>query len=376
MITYGKCVMMKKMKFVDAHDKGILIHGRTDLTQELIPMFWTGAGVEFITDSSCVELVFEADYAVREHWIRVTMDDATFIRMPLNKGRQRISLYMGMPEGAPKRIRFYKENQSTELDPSAILLFAGIYCDGELYPIEPRKRKLEVIGDSVSSGEGLMGPSTLIGGLSACFSTENHYVLEMCRRLGADFRIMSQSGWGAAYGWNNMPSLAMPLYYREICSVRGSECFRRYGGEKENCFENWKPDVILVHLGNNDAFAMNEPAYTDPDTGKTYRMCFGEDGKVSGKSAEDITGAVYGFLKLLRECNPNSRLVWIYGMFGTELEEAIRSGVDRFNEEKNDAEYIRIPSAAPEDYGSNNHPGQPAHLKLGEFLADRLERLF
>ena len=68
---------MSELEFIDAHDERILIHCRTDMKQEIIPIFWTGAGAEFITDSSTVSLIFETDFEIREQWIRVTMDDVT-----------------------------------------------------------------------------------------------------------------------------------------------------------------------------------------------------------------------------------------------------------------------------------------------------------
>ena len=156
--------------------------------------------------------------------------------------------------------------------------------------------------------------------------------------------------------------------------------------EKQNDFESYKPDIIVVHLGNNDVFAMKEDSYIDPQTGHEYRMNADADGRVSMESAKDVTEAVCNFLKVLRKCNPGAKLIWIYGMFGTELEEAIEKGVDKFNSEeaiicgainmKQKADYIRIPFANASDYGSNNHPGQKAHLKLGEFLAGKLECFF
>ena len=315
----------------------------------------------------------ECDYTDMEIWIRAEVDDSQILRMPLERGKQTVTLFRLMPSEGRRRIRFYKETQAFGNEPDSVLLFHGINCDGELYDISPRKRKIEFIGDSVTSGEGVAGPQSLKGWLSMVFSTESHYAVEAARLLDADFRLLSQSGWGVKYSWDNNPFHAMPLYYKEVCSIVDSERFRSLGGHKENDFDSWKPDVVVVHLGNNDAFGAFEKPYVDPDTGKSYKVTANPDGTLSTESSEEIASAVYNFLKVLRACNPSAKLVWIYGMFDLKAEDALKTGVERYNSETgDDAEYIRIPRALEEDNGSNFHPGKRAHLKLAKFLAKEL----
>ena len=43
------------------------------------------------------------------------------------------------------------------------------------------------------------------------------------KKLEADFRIISQSGWGVLSSWDNDPKCAIPKYYEKVCGVVNGE---------------------------------------------------------------------------------------------------------------------------------------------------------
>ena len=63
----------------------IRVLGRT-VQGEAVPVFWTGSGLETIFEGRDLYLEYVSNYAVYEDWIRVEMNGATVIRMPLEKG--------------------------------------------------------------------------------------------------------------------------------------------------------------------------------------------------------------------------------------------------------------------------------------------------
>ena len=61
---------------------------------------------------------------------------------------------------------------------------------------------------------------TLIGHqIGAFFSAENHYARLTSDALGAEYRLVSQSGWGIVCGWDNDPHHTLPPYYEQVCGV-------------------------------------------------------------------------------------------------------------------------------------------------------------
>ena len=71
-------------------DPRIQRNGRTKKTGEALTLFWTGSGVEFTVKGTELALVFTAGHDLYEQWIRVELDGATMIRMPLERGETRV----------------------------------------------------------------------------------------------------------------------------------------------------------------------------------------------------------------------------------------------------------------------------------------------
>ncbi len=65
-----------------------------------------------------------------------------------------------------RTIRFLKEVQPMREDEKKCLLIHGVECDGELEKLE-KKCRIEFVGDSLSSGEGLGGSAKLVGASAA-----------------------------------------------------------------------------------------------------------------------------------------------------------------------------------------------------------------
>lgn len=291
-------------------DPRVVIHGRT-VRQIPLPLFWTASGVELETNARMLAFVLDASFTTREPWVRVEVDGATVLRQPLGRGQNTLTVWRDMTSGSWRRVRLYKETQPMQRDPSSLLTLATIICEGELRAIPPRPYKIEVIGDSISSGEGLAGAVSTKDGVSMVFSTENHYALQTARALAADLRILSQSGWGLLAGWDNDRAKTLPPYYEMVCGLVPGLQAAALGAAQPNDFAAWQPDIVLVHLGYNDGFALDEPPFQDG-----FCLRRGPDGLPDTETAERFVQCGVAFLKKLRRCNPGARLVWAYGMFG------------------------------------------------------------
>lgn len=344
-------------------DANVLIHGRTSV-QEPLPLFWTGSGVEFVTDAVSLALDFETDFAAKEQWVRIEVDGTAL----LPQGQSRLWVWRNMSSAARHRVRLYKELQPMPRDQRSLLYLCGIHCDGKLYPIPSRPIKIEFVGDSLTAGEGLGGASTIQDGISAVFSTEHHYAVETAKRLNADFRILAQSGWGVYVGWDNDPSHTMPRIYESICGVLPS----LPQAAAPHDFRTWQPDIIVVHLANNDGFALREPPFTDMD-GKTYKLNAAADRTPDVPSLDHVADSVAAFLHKLRRRNPKAQIVWAYGMLGAVMLSAICEGLRRYEAQMQEhIELVILPEMQPKQLGANHHPGAAAHLAAADVLAEAL----
>lgn len=100
--------------------------GRTVWSDDALALFWTGSGIECMTDSSELWLEMRADFDQYEPWISVELDGAWFLRMPVPKGESRVCLFRGLTTRRPRRVRILKDVQPMQADPSHLLLFTAM----------------------------------------------------------------------------------------------------------------------------------------------------------------------------------------------------------------------------------------------------------
>ena len=340
-------------------DRNVRILGRTSVRVPL-PLFWTGSGVELLADGSELTFVLTADHQYFEEWIRIEVDGYSMIRMPLQKGLNRVTVYRGLNPEEKRHVQLFKEVQAMPKDPEAMLLLNCIETDGSLYPLPPRALKIEFIGDSLTSGEGLAGAGHLNDWQSCVFSTYQSYTQLIAKELDAEIRVLSQSGWGTYCSWDHLTDCALPLYYDQVCGVLQGDRNRMLGAMDPNDFAAWQPDVVFVNLGSNDRSGLFEYSKEGPEP-------FGK--------------AMYDFLKKLRARNPEAWILWACGLGENELTETAEKTMARYIEDTGDrkAELLPLPGGwdkegpKPEGMmGSRNHPGWRANREQADVIKEKI----
>ena len=332
--------------------------GRTDGSVDPLNLFWTGSALQLRLRATELWVILDSSYMIFENWVDVMVNGALIQRFMVPRGRSEICLFRGMDRNAVRDVRIVRDTQAMYLDPRNSLTICGLITDGVFEDVPEPAMKLEFIGDSLTSGEGLTGASDYMEWNPGCFSAVHTYEYLASERLGAEYSILSQSGWGTCFSYEGVRKEAMPLYYDQVCGVLRGERNRKKGAFDEWDFKSWRPDAVIVNLGTNDEMAINT---------------------VYGRTEQEFEEAVFRFLQKLRERNPESYLVWCYGMLGHGLEEPIRRAFRRFRKACGDVrnDYLLLDSAAEEDYGSRDHPGRAAHEKAAEvlvrYLTEKLE---
>ena len=353
------------------------IWGRT--TGELSPLslFWTGSGIELNVKGSELWLEVETDYDVHEQWASVLVNGAPVSRQMLSKGTSRICLFRGMNPENVKNVRFLKDLQAMSEDMSAALKIHAVLTDGTLLPVTDRPYKIEFIGDSITSGEGIIGAKEELDWIPMFFSAAGDYAHLVSEACNAECHIISQSGWGILTGWDNNPHSALPKYYTQVCGLLKGEKNHALGTDKPYDFAGWQPDVVVVNLGTNDGGAFEQPEYVDPESGEIFGQHKEADGSYRKEDTKRLSDAVEAFLRVLRKCNPHAHIVWAYGMLGTPMMPFIREGIFQYQKKENDSRvsFLLLPDTTDETVGSRSHPGYPSHKHASLVLADYIKAL-
>lgn len=354
------------------------VHGRTDESQNPLPLFFNGSGIELNVSGSELWIDIEADFGTHEPWIYTTLNGAFMSRQMLNAGSYSLCLFRSMSPEAVKNIGFFRELQAMSEDDECRILVKGFRTDGDFYPVRERRFKLEFIGDSITSGEGTYGAREDTDWLAMYMGVSRNYAKMVSDAIDAEYRLFSQGGWGVLSSWDNNPHCNIPSRYEKICGLSTGKKNEELGAGKLYDFKSWVPDAIIVNLGTNDASAFNQPEWTDPDTGETFKQHKEADGTYRREDLERFEQAVIDFLVMIRRNNPDSHIIWTYGMLGYDLTFAITEAMNTYRKTTgdNNVAFLQLPNTTTETVGSHMHPGEASHQRAAkviiEYLRDRL----
>lgn len=366
---------LKVYKLSDINN--LKIHGRTTGCLEPLTLFWTGSAIELNAKGSELWIEVESDYDIFEQWISIVINSIPVSRQMLNKGRYWICVFRGMDENAMKNVRIIKDVQPMSEDMECYMKIHRARFDGEFLPIEDKAYKIEFIGDSITSGEGAIGAKEEEDWIPMFFSSVNNYTAIIAEALNAEYRIISQSGWGVLTSWNNNPHENIPEYYEKVCGVLKGEKNKALGVLNENDFSLWQPDIIVVNLGTNDAGAFDYPEWKDEITGEIYKQRLNDDGSFNEEDIEAFERAVENFIVKLRKYNRKAHIIWVYGMLGLQLMPYIYRAVDSYVKSTNDRmiSVFQLPNTTSETVGARSHPGLLAHEKAARELTEFIKEI-
>ncbi len=367
--------MLKSYDIQEIKDLKIL--GRTIYDASPLPLFWNHSGIEVNCTGSELWVDLECDYDFHEIWVAGEVNRALMSRQMIYPGKNSICLYRSMSFGTVKNVRFYRELQAMNDSEKTHLTIIGLRTDGEFLPVSESRLKLEFLGDSITSGEGAFGCPADTEWLSMYMCSSRSYSNLIERMMDAECRVLSQGGWGVHVGWDNNRKNTIPSIYDQVCGLSGGGANKALGGYRENDFERWQPDAVIVNLGTNDDSSFNTPGMEVEGFG-FCKSRTEADGTRNKDDLDAIGNAAVEFLEKLRVRNPKAHLIWAYGMMGHGLTELFQGAVERYSKETGDENvtFISLPDTPQGQLGAHSHPGFFAHLHVAELLADYLGQRF
>ncbi|MCR5604678.1 MAG: GDSL family lipase [Lachnospiraceae bacterium] len=368
--------MNDNLIYYDINDVyNVKLHGRIDSSLDVIPLMSNGQGIELNATGSELWVDIDADYDFMEPWAAIEINGDMVSRFMIDRGEQTICLYRGIQSGRTTRVKFYRELQAMSEDPKTRIVIKGLHTDGTFMAPPYYERKLEFIGDSITSGEGTYGAPEDEDWAAYCMSYSRTYINLTCKELNAESHVISQGGWGVFSGWDNDRRHVIRKYYEQQCGLAFGDENKKYGADKPYDFASWNPDAVIINLGTNDASAFNEASFTDPESGDVWKLMKNEDGSLVPEDEKRIIKAAIDLIKMIRKDNPSSHIVWMYGMLGYDLSLVISDAINRYKAETHDnnIQYIMLPAINKDTVGARQHPGYKAHEIAARILTDYLK---
>lgn len=353
--------------FCEAVPDNVRILGRTVYNDDSLWLANSVSGVEFTVTGS--QVTFNLNVSGDPTRIGVYLNGQLYQRGLIGgstkaskKGSVTVPLADG--ENTVKLIKL-SESMQSELGIDSIETDKG----ASIKPTEAMERKLEFIGDSITCGYGidlpLKDPDT---GKNNTFSTVSEdasktYAYQIAEMFDADVNFFSMSGCGIWCNYGGNRDHTMEKYYTKSSlntwnsiSSTGYTLIQSFDWD----FAQYQPDCIVINLGTNDW---------------SY---FGSHIEETDNFEESYAD----FLKMVRDNNPDAKIICTLGMMGADLFGNIESAVDSYKTETGDEEVYTLEletiDKTSEGYGVDYHPMAATNTRvaaeeLGPFIAEIMD---
>lgn len=229
-----------------------------------------------------------------------------------------------------------------------------------IVPAEPKKLKIEFIGDSITCGYGIDDSS-----VSTPFSTcaENFMKSYACRTaelLDADYSAFSASGYGVISGYTHdgkrNTKEILPPYYESLGFSYSALPDGRKPHQVSYSFTDFPADIIVINLGTNDTSFCN----------------------ANPEAEEEFENAYLEFIGVVRKNSPHAFIICALGIMENRLCPRIESAFSRYTAETGDGSICSFEFDKQDGrlgFCSNFHPSEDTHYQAAEKLADFIRRL-
>jgi lysophospholipase L1-like esterase len=329
----------------DAGPPAVRFVARVDRTNAMGPRFaWSGSTIlaRFTGSSIGIDLMGPTTYF--DVSIDGTMQAAPLL---LQTGTTSYPLATGLAAG-PHELTVYRRNEpgiSTTGDTTYLGLILDPAGGALLPPSLPSTRRIEIVGDSVTSG---YGNESVGGQCPNALLSQNYdvaYGAVAARTVNADLITIAWTGKGMYRNNQGDTTLTMPILYgRTLPDITTSTWD----------FTSWIPDAVVIYLGNND-FGKGDP-------GQPYVTTYNT------------------FIARVRTNYPKALIICTIGpnLSGTDLteERAYVQGIVTAENTAGDMNvvFLEMPQpTAAEGTGCGGHPLAVTHARMGAALAALLQ---
>jgi lysophospholipase L1-like esterase len=239
-----------ELRLFKADNANIKYVGRIDFANPQAPRIWA-PGVYIMARFQGAKFQFLVDDEAggnNHNYLEIMIDGKDPYRIKLTDKVNVIDVPEGLSNG-DHTILICKDTESN----IGYIDFLGFKCEKLLTPPALPKHKIEYFGDSITSGTG-MDLSVMPCGTGQWYDQHNafmSYGALTSRNLDAQWQLTALAGVGLVHSCCNM-KVVMPQIYDKVFLI---------GDTIKWNFNNYKPDVVTICLGQNDGPAQDSTVF-------------------------------------------------------------------------------------------------------------------
>ena len=328
-----------RMHYFAADHNAFQYTGRIDFSDKKSPRFWQpGVFINTRFESSTCKVILRDEVLgdVVHNYIEVVVDGKP-VRMRLNKKTDTITVAENLSPGMHE-LSIVKNTEAN----IGYVEFIGILAESIGKPSEKPERKIEFIGNSITSGTG-SDQSAIPCGQGRWEDQHNAYLSYgaiTARTLNAQYHLSSVSGIGLMHSCCGM-QVTMPQVFDKIQMNANAIPWD---------FSQYQPDVVTICLGQNDGI----------------------------QDSLKFTNNYLEFLKQLRNHYPKASLVCLSSPMADEhLNSVLRSYISSIVTQANltDKNVYSYFFSKRYYHGCDTHPDLEEHQQIATELSSFLKNL-
>ncbi len=333
-------------------DDGFLYTGRVDHSEPEKPLIsWPGTSIK--ANITGDKLIIVMDDKNGKNYFNVILNgqDRYPAVLELKKGLHEydLSYLLFDNEQAVNQLEIFKRTEGHEGGTRFLGLKLADDAKLSAKP-QPLKRKIAYFGDSITSGMGNEGADT---GSDHNEAEKNHYLSYAsitARNLDAEHHSISLSGIGFMVSWFDF---IMPQYYDQVSGIGNNDT--------QWDFSNWQPDVVVVNLGQNDSWLIDNEKRLKPEP-----------------TGREIIDAYKNLFNQFKQHYPNAKFISALGSMDAtkparaHWPEYIKTAVNELNQtdKKHKIEFVTF------DFnGFHGHPRVAQHVRNAEKLTAKIKQI-
>lgn len=353
------------MKFY-ATEELTKIQGRTIFRDNVRYLGYSASSVSFTFTGKKAQAEFISDpahFIPEEHAyvaIYINGAEAPAKLVELTRERETILLYEDNEEKTVTiTIMKYSEPEY------AVCGLASISIDSDtlLPPPASKARKIQFVGDSITCGYGVEGSVEEVLHRTCTENPAKAYSMLSVQALDADAEIVAWNGKGviSAYIGDNVDtpddSWLVPMLY----DYTDAGCEKQYFNQPKEQWEIWddsrfEPDLVMVHLGTNDA------SYTREIPERNEEFCT----------------AYVALLEKISSRHPQANILCMLGLMDRRLCSTVEEAAARFQNKHPEitCTYLPLPAQLDEDgLGTFWHPSPITHKKAAKLVVAKAKEI-
>lgn len=258
-------LLAEASELVAADNKHYLYSGRIDFKQPATPLLtWPGSSIKANFSGPYLAIVLDDEKGKNFFNVIIDGDDRSPYVLEAKQGEHTYVISTVLADSLHS-LEIYKRTEGEEGGTH----FKGLKLATQSSLLAPPKRlsrRMEIYGDSITSGMGNEGADN---GADHLLAEKNNYLAYgaiAARDLKAELHTISQSGIGIMVSWFGF---IMPQFYDQLSAVGNND--------SQWDFSQWTPDVVLINLMQNDSWLIDREKRLQPIPDDKQRIAHYQD---------------------------------------------------------------------------------------------------